>query len=335
MPDGIGIYNPQYRLQLFFAICFVKGSKKAKGSVRYFSKREEIHMYELISVGERTYYINSPAKMGLFLLDEGHVCLIDSGNDKDAGKKVNKILEEHHWKLALIINTHSNADHIGGNRFLQEKTGCRILSTGLENAFIRYPHMEPSLIYGGYPCRELRGKFMIAPVSEPSGTVDDGLPDGLSYFRLPGHFLNMIGVRTSDDVCFIADCLSSKTVLEKYHIPFIYDVKAYLETLTIVEQMEAKWFVPAHAEATNDIGALTALNRNKVEEVANQILLFCRTPIAFEELLKNLFDHYQLTMNFEQYALVGSTVRSYLSWLYDDGKLSAEFKENRLLWKMI
>ena len=27
--------------------------------------------------------------------------------------------------------------------------------------------------------------------------------------------------------------------------------------------------------------------------------------------------------------------RQYLSWLYDDGKLSAEFKENRLLWKII
>lgn len=292
-------------------------------------------MYELVPVGERTYYINSPAKMGLYLLDESQVCLIDSGNDKDAGKKVKKILEEHSWELTLIINTHSNADHIGGNRFLQEKTGCRILSTGLENAFIRYPHMEPSLIYGGYPCKELRGKFMIAPISEPSGTVNDRLPDELSYFRLPGHFLDMIGVRTSDDVCFIADCLSSKTVLEKYHIPFIYDVEAYLNTLSTVAQLEARYFVPAHAEATNDIRALTVLNRNKVEEVANQILLFCRVPIAFEELLKNLFDHYQLTMNFEQYALVGSTVRSYLSWLHDDGKLSAEFKENRLLWKTI
>ena len=112
-------------------------------------------------------------------------------------------------------------------------------------------------------------------------------------------------------------------------------MEAYLNTLSTVAQLEARYFVPAHAEATNDIRALTVLNRNKVEEVANQILLFCRVPIAFEELLKNLFDHYQLTMNFEQYALVGSTVRSYLSWLHDDGKLSAEFKENRLLWKTI
>ena len=54
-----------------------------------------------------------------------------------------------------------------------------------------------------------------------------------------------------------------------------------------------------------------------------------------EEILKKLFDDYSLKMNFEQYVLVGSTVRSYLAWLKDEGKLSAEFEENRLLWRTV
>ena len=40
-------------------------------------------------------------------------------------------------------------------------------------------------------------------------------------------------------------------------------------------------------------------------------------------------------MNFEQYVLVGSTVRSYHSWLKDTGKLLAEFQDSMLLWKMV
>ena len=44
-------------------------------------------MYELIQLTERTYYIKSPTNIGLFRLDEKNVCLIDSGNDKDAGRK--------------------------------------------------------------------------------------------------------------------------------------------------------------------------------------------------------------------------------------------------------
>ncbi len=57
--------------------------------------------------------------------------------------------------------------------------------------------------------------------------------------------------------------------------------------------------------------------------------------MIFEKILKKLFDDFGLKMNFEQYVLVGSTVRSYLAWLKDEGKLSAEFKENSLLWRTI
>lgn len=49
----------------------------------------------------------------------------------------------------------------------------------------------------------------------------------------------------------------------------------------------------------------------------------------------NLFDEYGLKLNFEQYALVGSTVRSYLAWLKDSGRLDAKFEENMLLWETI
>ncbi|HIX65225.1 MAG TPA: MBL fold metallo-hydrolase, partial [Candidatus Anaerotruncus excrementipullorum] len=70
-----------------------------------------------------------------------------------------------------------------------------------------------------------------------------------------------------------------------------------------------------------------------VWEIAGRILELCAQPVGFEELLRQLFDSYQLAMNFEQYVLVGSTVRSYLSWLKDTGRLEAAFSGNRLLWR--
>ena len=42
-------------------------------------------MYELIQVGPRSYYINAPVKIGLSLLQDNQVCLIDSG--KTPGEK--------------------------------------------------------------------------------------------------------------------------------------------------------------------------------------------------------------------------------------------------------
>ena len=143
----------------------------------------------------------------------------------------------------------------------------------------------------------------------------------------------MVGFRTPDEVVYLADCLSSKETLEKYQISFIYDVAAYLKTLETVQTLEARMFVPAHAEATTDIVPLARYNIQKVQEIAQKILDLCREPLCFESLLQQLFAHYGLAMNFEQYVLVGSTVRSYLAWLKDEGRLQAEFDNNLLLWR--
>lgn len=91
-------------------------------------------------------------------------------------------------------------------------------------------------------------------------------------------------------------------------------------------------FIPAHAEATESISRLAQYNIDKVNEISGHIVRLCNSPICFEQLLKQLFDEYGLTMTFEQYVLVGSTVRSYLAWMKDTGRLSVQFKDNLLLW---
>ena len=60
--------------------------------------------------------------------------------------------------------------------------------------------------------------------------TEDVLPEGLKIINLPGHFFDMVGFRTGDDVVYLADCLSSKETLEKYQIGVLYDVENYLKT---------------------------------------------------------------------------------------------------------
>ncbi len=292
-------------------------------------------MYELIQISEHDYYIQSPAKIGLVKLNDTEVCLIDSGNDKDAGRKVRKILDEHEWTLKAVYNTHSNADHIGGNKYLQGQTGCKIYAPGIECDFTRHPILEPSLLYGGYPCKDLRHKFLLAQESDAEYLTKETLPEGFELLPLPGHFFDMAGFRTPDDNVYLADCLSSRETLEKYQIGFIYDVAAYLNTLEKVKTLKARLFVPAHAEAAEDITELAQYNIDKVNEIADKIVSLCKEPLGFEVILQRLFTEYGLVMNFEQYVLVGSTVRSYLAWLKDTGRLNAVFEKNLLLWEKI
>ncbi|MBE6701913.1 MAG: MBL fold metallo-hydrolase [Ruminococcaceae bacterium] len=289
-------------------------------------------MYELVQVSENAYYVDCPAKIGIVKCGDNQVSLIDSGNDKEAGKKVLRLLEANGWKLKAIYNTHSNADHIGGNQYLQGQTGCEIYAPGIECDFTNHPILEPAFLYGGYPCQDLRHKFLMAKESLAKPLCQAVLPQGLEVLPLPGHFFDMVGFRTADDIVYLADCLSSKETLEKYAIGFIYDIGAYLETLEKVKGMRAKLFVPAHAVPTADILPLAQYNIDKVWEIADCVLEICATPVPFERVLQKLFERYSLRMNFEQYVLVGSTVRSYLSWLKDSGRLHAVFEDNRLLW---
>lgn len=292
-------------------------------------------MYELIQVTEKSYYIQSPSKIGLVRLNDTDVCLIDSGNDKDAGRKVRQILDARGWRLTAVYNTHSNADHIGGNRYLQGQTGCRIYAPGLECAFTTYPVLEPAFLYGGFPPGDLRHKFLMAQESDAEYLTKEALPKGFQIIPLPGHFFDMAGYRTPDDVVFLADCLSSRQTLDKYQISFLYDVDAYLKTLEMVKHLKGKMFIPAHAEATGDIAPLAQYNMDKVREIGDTIASFCETPLCFEALLQKIFTGYDLKMDFEQYVLVGSTVRSYLAWLKDNGRLQVIFEENMLLWKRV
>ncbi len=289
-------------------------------------------MYELIQMTDHDYYIDCPARIGLVRLDETDVVLIDSGSDKDAGKKVLRILEANRWRLRAIFNTHSHADHIGGNRLLQDRTGCAVYARGLECVYTNDPCLEPATLYGGLPFRELRNKFLMAKESAASPLTEDVLPAGIRLLALPGHSFDMVGFLTPEGTAYIADCVSSEETLAKYGIGYLWDVEASLATLAALKGIPARRFVPSHAPVTEEIGALAARNEEAIRAVKRRILALCAPAVSFEELLKQLFDGDGLQMTAQQYALVGSTLRSYLSSMYDHGELTVCFRDNRMLW---
>ena len=292
-------------------------------------------MYELIQVSPSCYYIDSPAKIGVYHAGDGQVYLIDSGSDKEAGRKVRQVLDRNGWKLRGILSTHSNADHIGGNQYLQRQFNCPVFAGGIEACFTAHTILEPAFLYGGYPCKDLRHKFLLAQECAVTDFSDPSFPKEVEIIPLPGHYFDMVGYRMPDGAVFLADCISSAATLEKYAVSFIYDVQAYLDTLDMVENLQAEVFVPAHAEAGGELKDLIALNREKVHEIAGVLLEICAEGLNFEEILRRLFAHYGLTMTLQQYVLVGSTVKSYLSWLKDAGRMEIIINDGRVLWKAI
>lgn len=145
-------------------------------------------MYELIKVWELSYYIESLARIGVYVENETEAYLIDSGNDKDAGRKIRQILDTNGWTLKAIINTHSDTDHIGGNQYLQKQTGCKVFSRGIEADFTQYPVLEPAFLFGGFPLKELQHKFLMAKLSEVTEICVADFSKSLCVIDLLGHF---------------------------------------------------------------------------------------------------------------------------------------------------
>ena len=288
---------------------------------------------ELVQVGNNTYYIKNPTNIGIYKINDKDIYIIDSGNDKEAGKKILKIIDEQGWNIIGIINTHSNADHIGGNKVIQDRTNTNIYAYGIEKSITENPILESSFLYGGYPHKELRNKFLLAKESKVI-SIDNNLPDGLTYFNLKGHFFDMIGIKTDDDIYFLADSLFSEETINKYHLFFIYDVKEYLNTLDYLDTLDGSLYIPSHCEATKNIKKLIELNRIKIKEVTENIYNLCKET-TWEDILKGIFDKYKLMMNTNQYVLIGSTIRSYLSYLYDEGRITYIFKDNKMYWKQV
>lgn len=292
-------------------------------------------MYELRNAVGGSWYMDCPSKVGLIFLGEKDVCAIDGGSDKDAGKKVKKLIDAQGRRLVSIFNTHAHADHIGGNRWLQTQTGCRIFVPAAELPFCRNSLLEPSFLFGGDPPKELRNKFYSAQESEAEPLSEAVLPEGMEIIPLPGHSLGMVGYRSPDDAVYLADCLSSSETLKKYRIPYLYDVGAQLDTLNRVNGLEAKLFVPSHAEACEDIRPLVRENIAVIESIAEDILQICAEPLQTEEILRALFIRYELKSDFGQYSMLISTLRSFLVWLRTNGKAEAAFEDGRLLWSRI
>jgi len=184
----------------------------------------------------------------------------------------------------------------------------------------------------------LASESLGAPTSKDMSSSEDAF--GLQIISLPGHYFSMVGVMTPDKVFFVADSLAGVPILGKYGIFFLYDIEAELATLSMLESSEAEWFVPAHAEPTRDIKSLVDINRAKIFEIADVILAAVNVKehdgegVSLEDVMAAVFSHYDIALNANQYVLVGSTIRSYLSWLCDQGRLEYVFEHQRMIFRI-
>jgi glyoxylase-like metal-dependent hydrolase (beta-lactamase superfamily II) len=302
-----------------------------------------VGILELKQLGERTWYIPGRVNVGYYE-EDGKGYLIDTGLDDDYGKKILKLLNETRGTpLRAIVNTHSNADHIGGNALIQKRTNCEVWATRIEGVMTEWTPLESLWLWSAWPFKEIRGKFIEAKPSKVT-FIDKAKAEGeypimdtaLTAVPLPGHYLDMIGVKTPDGVFFVADALFDPAILEKYRFCVMIDVEAGLKTLDMLENSRGiTWFVPCHAPAVRDIGELARQNRDAHARVSEAVYgtLTPGRALSREDILAEIGLAENLEMDAAHLLLNLSSVSAHLTYLSAQNRVEAAVKDCRLLWK--
>ncbi len=298
---------------------------------------------DFVRLTDRAAWLPGGTNIGLIDADNGPV-LVDSGNDKDSARRIQKAAEAYGRTPVAAVLTHSNADHAGGAAALIARTGMGVFAPRLEAAVCADPIVEPSFLWGGYPPAELRGRFFMAPpcaVSPfpfPAGDEAAALTGPLSGLRalpLAGHYFAQVGI-LGDGVLFAGDAAFGPASIAKHPVFFVYDVAAFLASLDRIAAASAALVVPAHGEPTEDKAGLVAANRAAVERAADAVLAACAESAegaTAEAVLAAVARAFAIELDWAQYALVSSTVRSYLVYLRERGEVEAAFQGGFLRWR--
>ncbi len=288
-------------------------------------------MFEVEQLVGNTEYFEAYTNVGVYLQDEKHAILIDSCDHKRMVRSLDRILTEKGLSVKTIINTHCHVDHICGNKFFQDKYGCNILSTKLEQGFIFKPDMEPDFYNVALSVDKEHNPFYGIDGTESEIITENNIPQGFEIISLAGHSFEMIGVRTPDDVVFLADAVLSKNTWDNYKLPFFYNVNRSIDTLEMIKDLKARLFVPSHNSPLEDIRELAQYNIEKLKEKKRMIYELCPSH-SFEEIFTLMAEDQELEIKSAKYCMYAVMVRNFLQSLIEDGKIYSEYENGKMVY---
>jgi glyoxylase-like metal-dependent hydrolase (beta-lactamase superfamily II) len=283
-----------------------------------------------------SYYFEGRINIGVYIKD-GKATLVDSGIDDDYARKVVNALNEKNIVISAIINTHSHGDHYGGNNLIKERTGCRIYAPEKEAILIENPIFEPLYLFGADPIDELKDKFFMNKPSRPDEIITGDKNGDLKIICVPGHSINMIAVATPDNIVYACDAFFPESVLAKYKIPYLFNVKDTLSSLENLKVSDYDFFLATHGGliakdvAKKDIQA----NINKIKEVVLEIEKILEEKKTIDEVHKYISVKYDLYVTVTQYFLNLSIIKAYLSYLKKENRIVCFIEGKELYWEKI
>lgn len=294
-------------------------------------------------ITEEVGYFKGAVNQGIIHKDSNCI-LVDTGLDRQAARKLIRLLGDLQLKPIAIINTHAHADHFGGNAEILSHygNGIRVYAPIFEESAIRYPIWEPTYLYSGaYPLPDLENKFLFAPESPVHVIYEAGILEigdfVLQAIPLYGHSFRQMGI-SYDHVLLSADAFYGREVLEKHPLPFHVDTKETLLTLNNLIDAPYSTLVPGHGAAIScmEERRVTIMENKAVYDRVNQLICtILSEPMTLDQLQASLLGKLGLdVMHAGSYLLYKTAIMAQLKYLSDSQVIFYQIQDNQWLWRV-
>ncbi|GAA5514607.1 hydroxyacylglutathione hydrolase [Deinococcus carri] len=269
----------------------------------------------------------------------GGALLVDTGLEDSHARKLLRAVEGAGLTPTAILNTHSHADHHGGNALILKRfPGLEVHAPPLEAAVINHPVLEPLSLFGALPPRELRTKFLLAPAS-PARPLPATSPVRLGgveveLLDVSGHAVQMYAVRCGD-VLYAADALFGPDALQKHPLTFCAASRPQKEAAARLGTLPGvRVVLPGHGDPTEDLAGLVAANLAAYERTTQVVREALQAgPATVDEVLARVCDALGVQMtNAGAVVLNRAVVSAHLTELLDAGAVVMDVAGGRLVF---
>ncbi|MFC4426561.1 MBL fold metallo-hydrolase [Deinococcus navajonensis] len=271
---------------------------------------------------------------------QGGALLIDTGLDESHARKLLRAVEAAGLQPTAILNTHSHADHHGGNAFVLKRfPGLPVYAPPLEAAIINHPLLEPLGLFGASPPPELRTKFLLAPASPAQGIGPGPQTLGgveLELLPVPGHAAEMYALRLGE-VLYAADALFGPEALNKHPLTFCADSAAQKASAASLRDLEdVRVVLPGHGAPTADLPALVGANLAAYERTTAAVLATVQeAPGSVDDLLARVSRRLGVqTGSPAAVVLNRAVVSAHLAELLAQGQAACAVEDHRLVFRV-
>ncbi len=294
----------------------------------------------MIELAQGIYYMAGGVNCGILETPDGGCIFIDTGNSDDSGKKLLKAARAANLEPRAIINTHSHADHYGGNAYLVKQLEIPVYAPIFEESILRYPILEPIYLWNGARAhQELHNKFLLAAPS-PAKILNEagtrkiaGLE--IELLEVSGHAHIQFAIKIKD-VLFAADAVFGQAILEKHPLSFMVDIQNAKDAIETVRDSGAKIVLPGHGEPTTEVSALCDANLAALNHANRIVLRACQEPSTTPEILAKVCNMLELTMtDLTRYVLNQTAVIAHLTYLEERGLIRHAIAQNTLVWQSV